>query len=275
LRAFCKEAAKYKDPVWYNKDTTDADLLGRWCQAVQRSGVPDAYRDKGYPIASKLLASAGLPDLPGLSGGWPQRKVGADKDGWIIDLKTKEYISTDANTTYRADDSGWLYAPAPEPGGQVDLGGRVEPLTSWDWWTWDGNNYFQPFQFGDGSYADAHPTRYDDVWRSDIEEWARYLVDHYHVWCNTYVDHPPEEEAAGDYDHVSFDVWHRSGRGSAVDPAVGQQIFNELFYYEGEPNIDWIIWQQTIYYEGNWKYGVPFGDDPFTWHNDHIHVTYR
>jgi hypothetical protein len=272
LGAFCRAAAKFKDWEW-NEDTTDAGLLGMWCQAVQRSAFPDAYRDKGYPMASKLLQASGLTTA-GPGAGWPQRKIGPDKVGWIVDLKTNEYISTAPNITYRADDSGWLYAPAHE---QSPKHAEHEPPVEapWDWWTWDGTNPLQPFQFGDGTYADAHPTRYDDVWRADIEGWARYLVDNYHVWCNTYYDHPPEEEVVGYYDDVSFDVWDRGGRGWAVDPAIGQQIFNELFYYEGLPNISWIIWQGTIYHAGNGWAGQAFGFDPFTWHYDHIHVTYH
>ncbi len=273
LRAFCRAAAKLKDSEWH-KDTTGAEVLGRWCQSVQRSAFPDAYRDKGYPLASKLLQERALV-LSDASEGWPERKVAADKDRWIVDLKTNAYIRTNPNITYRADGSGWLYAPA-EDTHRGDPAPIVTPTPDrWDWWTWDGNNYLEPGQLGTGSYADIHPTRYDDVWRSDIEAWARYLVDNYHVWCNTYVDHPPEVEAPGNYDHVSFDVWDRAGRGWAVDPAIGQQIFNELFYYKGEPNIDWIIWQQTIYGEWNRWAGESFGHDPFTWHNDHIHVTYR
>jgi len=271
LRAFCRAAAKFKDWEW-NEDTTDAGLLGMWCQAVQRSAFPDAYRDKGYPMASKLLQASAPPGTLGPGAGWPQRKIGPDKDGWIVDLKTKEYISTAPNITYRADDSGWLYAPAAEPSQPEP---RPEPVTRWDWWTWDGNNFFQPFDFGDGSYADAHPTRYDDVWRADIEGWARYLVNNYNVWCNTYVDHPPEEEAAGFYDNVSFDVWDRSGRGGAIDPAVGQEIFNLLLNDPNEPNISWMIWQGTIYGAWNGWAGEPFGTNPFSWHYDHIHCTYH
>jgi hypothetical protein len=262
LRAFCGAAARLKDFEW-NKDTTDAGVLGRWCQEVQRSGVPDAYRDKGYPLARKLLQAS--PGLVAPETASPQRKVGADKDGWIIDLKTNEYLYTNANVTYRSDNSGWLYAPSPESP-------QKEPLKK-DW-TWPTDLQEVGLQ-GDGSYVDLHPSRYDTVWRGDIEEWARYLVDKYDVWCNTYFDHPPEEEVAGYYDDVSFDVWHSAGRGNDIDPAVGQQIFNELFNYKGKPDISWIIWQATIYHAGNKWAGQPFGFNKHTWHNDHIHVTYH
>jgi cell wall-associated NlpC family hydrolase len=51
LVKFLEEANKYKGQYSY----TNPDELGQWCQAVQRSGVPDAYRSKGYPMALELL----------------------------------------------------------------------------------------------------------------------------------------------------------------------------------------------------------------------------
>src|SRR5919199_3424984 len=59
LRRFCEEAAKLKDREWH-KGTTDADALGRWCQAVQGSAFPDRYRDNGYPMAKELLRTVSL-----------------------------------------------------------------------------------------------------------------------------------------------------------------------------------------------------------------------
>ena len=272
LRAFCWAAAKLKDWEW-NKDTTDAEVLGRWCQAVQRSAFPNAYRDKGYPMASKVLQATTIVGLEDAWAATPNRKVAADKTGWILDLKTKEFIRTDANITYRSDESGWLYVPAPEATQKPPApeSTQKQPLVAWAWPT----DLQDVGWLGDGSYVDLHPTRYDTVWRADIEEWARYLVDNYDVWCNTYVDHPPEEEVAGYYDNVSFDVWHSAGRGNDVDPAVGQEIFNLLFNYKGKPDIDWIIWQATIYHPGNGWAGQPFGFNKHTWHYDHIHVTYH
>jgi hypothetical protein len=296
LRAFCRAAAKLKDWEW-NENTTDAAVLGRWCQEVQRSGVPDAYRDKGYPMAIKLLqASQVVPEPDGRWAATPQRKVGADKDGWIRDLTTNAYIYTNANVTYRADGEGWLYAPSSEPSRHLpppaataataDTAAATAATAAtadtaatraatWDWWTRDGGPYREPFELGDGSYVDAHPTRYDDVWRPDIDAWARYLVDNYHVWCNTYFDHPPEEEWAGNYDHVSFDVWDYAGRGFDIDPAVGWEIFNLLCFDPNEPNISWIIWQAKIYHAGNGWAGWDWGWNKHTWHMDHIHVTYH
>ncbi len=54
LRKFCSVAYENSGGTW-NKDQTGTQILGEWCQAVQRSAFPNAYRDKGYPAAMKLI----------------------------------------------------------------------------------------------------------------------------------------------------------------------------------------------------------------------------
>jgi len=120
------------------------------------------------------------------------------------------------------------------------------------------------------------------VWRPDVEEWARYLVDKFDgvVWCNTYYDHPEGRgfevwDGAWYIMNTSFDVWGYQGRNHPLGLTVGWQIFNMLMEYPYPPNIHWIIWQETQYgWWNNWE-GEPFGvGDPLMAHNDHIHVTY-
>jgi len=118
------------------------------------------------------------------------------------------------------------------------------------------------------SYVERHPTRY--TWRPDVEEWAGYLIDNYNCWVNTYYDHPEGYWRT----ETSFDVWGSDGRGYPLDPTLGDEIYDLLFNYEGLPNIDWIIWKRHIWTNAA-GYRYPFGSDPFTWHDDHIHVTYR
>jgi hypothetical protein len=132
-------------------------------------------------------------------------------------------------------------------------------------------------------YQERHPTRY--FWRPNVEEWARWLVNHFNVWCNTYYEHPEGygfNEASTDPDgtvwyneNTSMDVWGPQGRNDPLGLTVGQQIFDILFNYQDPPNINWIIWQATIYGAWNGWAGEPFGSDNFTWHMDHIHVTYH
>ena len=131
-------------------------------------------------------------------------------------------------------------------------------------------------------YQYRHPIRY--VWRPNIEVWSRWLVDTFPwaAWCNTYYEHPEGwgfEVASTDPDgtvwyneNTSFDVWGPQGRNDPIGTTVGQQIFDILFNDPNPPNINWIIWQRWMWTRaGGWS---PFGTDPFSWHEDHIHVTY-
>ncbi len=54
LRKFCSVAYDVSGGSWH-KGQTAPQILGEWCQAVQRSAYPNAYRDKGYPAARKLI----------------------------------------------------------------------------------------------------------------------------------------------------------------------------------------------------------------------------
>lgn len=240
VRRFCQEAVKFKDWEWH-ENTTDPDALGRWCQAVQRSAFPDAYRDKGYPMALALLEDEVKE--------YPERTISFNDNGWAYDLATKEWIKVKPDPNIESieyDSNGWLYANKKETSFWPEASDAPIP-SSWN-------------------YELRHPTRY--TWRADIEEWARYLVENYDVWCNTYYDHP--EGYWRTYD--SIDVWGKGGRNYAIDPEIGDEVFKLLFYYEGKPDIDWIIWQGWIWTRtGGW---AKFGYDDFTWHYDHIHVTY-
>lgn len=51
LRKFLSEAKKHKGQY-----DSSPEGLGAWCQAVQRSGYPDAYTDKGHPMAMDILS---------------------------------------------------------------------------------------------------------------------------------------------------------------------------------------------------------------------------
>lgn len=145
-------------------------------------------------------------------------------------------------------------------------------------WTWPVAND-EPTA---GDYLARHPTRY--FFHPKVEEWARWLVDNYGVSANTYYEHPEGygwNVAVTDSDgtkwyneNTSMDVWGPNGRGDPIDRTKGDQIFKQLFNYPNPPIINWIIWQATIYGAWNgWK-GESFGTDDFSWHQDHIHVTY-
>lgn len=130
------------------------------------------------------------------------------------------------------------------------------------------------------NYVDLHPTKFDyrqNVARNVKELWKLYPGL---IYLCTYHGHPPlPTEATWDgketRDLDSFDVWGPGYRGSPLDPDLGDEIFWRLRRDPRRPNIAWIIWKRRIYGPwNNWR-GEPFGHGPFTWHDDHIHVTYE
>ncbi len=264
VHRFCQEARKFIDWEWH-ANTTDPDALGRWCQAIQRSAFPDAYRDKGYPMAVELLKESDKKvaqeefvtvqfDQPG----WGYVMQG-DKKLWV---KVEPGENLD-KITY--DSKKWMWAKRK----QVEV-----PKTKFNW------PKANAAPVNSWNYQDRHPTRYN--WRPDVEEWARYLVENYDVWCNTYYEHPEgwgfnhqSTDADGTKWYVqdtSFDVWGPAGRNDPLDPDLGDEIYNLLFHYAGKPDIDWIIWKRQIWtVRGGYS---AFGTEPFSWHDDHIHITY-
>jgi predicted chitinase len=146
---------------------------------------------------------------------------------------------------------------------------RSEPVVvSATTWTWPEESN-PPGWIGDFSYIDTHPTRYN--WRSDVEAVARYLVDNYDVWVNTYVDHPPGWGA----DERSLDVWASGGRGYTIDPAVGQAAFDDIFNNGKEPWINWVIWWGSMWsIGGGWEGAPPGPPDSDPGHYGHVHITF-
>lgn len=112
-----------------------------------------------------------------------QITLGYDKQGWAYDTASRLYVrSNTADLDHKTNKDGWLWADVATAGETVATAAIATSTWSWPE-AWDPPGYT-----GDGSYVDMHPERYN--WRSDVEEVARYLVDNYGVWCNTYVDHP-------------------------------------------------------------------------------------
>jgi len=243
LRAFCKEATRIED----DSPADTPEQLGAWCQAVQRSAYPDRYAEIGYPMAKELLAGSATE--------YPQRTIGLDSSGWALDLETNAYLKSDrTDARLYTNANGWLWGDPPKP-----------PAKRWEWPV--ANAAPKP---NSGWYVERHPTRY--TWRADIEAWARWLADNFDCWVNTYYDHPEGYWRT----ETSLDVWGPGGRGDPIDSATGDEIFSLLFYYEGEPNIEWIIWEEVIYGAWNGWAGEGFGDGSvFMAHRDHLHVTYH
>lgn len=234
LRAFLNEAVKYKGQF-----AETAEELGQWCQAVQRSGVPNAYRDKGHPMALELLKEQDVAE---------QRDVAFDSVGWAYDLATNTYLRSEIkDATLYTNANGWLWG---------------ETSQAWQWPEANADPWPSSW-----SYQDRHPTRY--TWREDVEKWARYLVDTYDVWVNTYYDHPEGYWRT----ETSIDVWGPEGRNDFLPWNLGDKIWRELFNDPGKPDIDWMIYRREIWTRASGVW-APWGSDDFTWHDDHVHCTF-
>jgi hypothetical protein len=241
LQRFLDEAVRIQDDYG-----TSPQELGRLCADVQRplESLRNLYWTKGYPAAMELLG--------GDSGqtSWPSEEILFDSSGWAY--IGNDWLKGPPGLSLKTDGNGWLYK----------YSSQFPPTGKCEWPQAD-----EPPRVGD--YVARHPLRF--TWRADVEAWACYLNQNYDVACNTYYDHP--EGYFRDAD--SIDIWGPGGRGDPINYYIGQQIFEELFWDEGLPNIEWIIWQRTIYGAWNGWSGEAFGDGTaFTNHDDHIHVTY-
>ncbi len=193
-----------------------------------------------------------------------QITLGYDKQGWAYDTASRLYVrSNTADLDHKTNKDGWLWADVATAGETVATAAIATSTWSWPE-AWDPPGYT-----GDGSYVDMHPERYN--WRSDVEEVARYLVDNYGVWCNTYVDHPP----GWGLDNVSMDVWSSGGRGYNIDPSVGQAVFDDIFNNGKEPWIWWVIWWNEMWsMGGGWEASPPGPADSDPGHTGHVHITF-
>jgi GH25 family lysozyme M1 (1,4-beta-N-acetylmuramidase) len=127
---------------------------------------------------------------------------------------------------------------------------------------------FRPLRVRAGNYQDRHPTRYQ--WRDDVEAQIRRIYARFpSVHINTYVDHP---EGLG-RDKDSFDVWGPGGRNDPIGFDLGQRVFDFVFTDPNPPLIEWCIWRRAIW-ERRTKEFEPFGNNPFTFHDDHCHFTF-
>lgn len=120
-------------------------------------------------------------------------------------------------------------------------------------------------------YQQRHPTRYN--LRPDVAQMARKVYRKFggprKLHINTYFDHPEGYWRTRD----SFDVWGPDGRNDWLNQQLGASILDFLFEYPGLPDIEWVIYRRRWWLRsrGTWE---PFGDGPFTWHDDHVHCTY-
>ena len=121
-------------------------------------------------------------------------------------------------------------------------------------------------------YVKRHPTRYR--WRKHVKLLIRKVYremsgpDEIHI--NTYLDHPEGLHRT----LTSFDVWGPGGRGDPIGFAKGERVGEIVFNDEGLPIIEWAIWQRKIRRRADGYKPHPFGNDKFTFHDDHLHFTF-
>jgi hypothetical protein len=124
-------------------------------------------------------------------------------------------------------------------------------------------------------YVERHPTRYR--WRRHVKPLIRKLYremggpDEIHI--NTYLDHPEGYHRT----LTSFDVWGPRGRGFAIGREKGERVRKLVFRLNndpGLPTIEWAIWRRKIRRLPQNYDPRPFGDEPFEFHNDHLHFTF-
>jgi hypothetical protein len=187
---------------------------------------------------------------------YPGNNIGFDSSGWCLDLETGVYLKSDrTDATLYTNANGWLWG---DP--------QKTPVKRWEWPV--ANTAPKP---NSGWYSERHPTRY--TWRSDVEAWARYLVDNFDCWVCTYLNHPPGWWR----DETSLDVWGPAHRGDPLDATLGDEIFDLLFNYSGKPDIDWTLRNGWIWTRsGGWSwYSNDDAPDSDAGHFLHIHVTYE
>lgn len=226
-------------------DTTILGVNGGWNGYTERW----AY----YMRALEVLASEAEEEE--VTEAKPrERRIQFDGSGWAHDGEV--WLISEPNLTIYTNEEGWVY--------------KLLEAKAWEWP--EANEAPIP---GSAWYAERCPTRY--AWRPDVEAWARWLVENYSVWVNTYHNHPEDVFLRAGESRMmdSYDVWGPSGRGDPLDPALGDELFGIIFNDPNPPNIEWIIYKRRMYGAWNSWYGEPFGDGSvFMNHDDHIHVTY-
>lgn len=280
--------------VWYwnsrgCSDYADRGDFGAVCELINR-GAADGGPVKGwrarltyYERAKRFVKAETAPttgQAPDSQAGVPDSQAGLEELRWCLQTVRESERLILARIAElekeRPDEPG-----RPEPGRpRPDRPQPDRPGKRWQFTTLvpPGHRDRQPNP-GSRVYMERHPTRYR--WREDIADLIREVYREFgpdKIHINTYHEHPGREIAPNAFgrDTTSFDVWDVKGRTEPINPELGEEIKRWLYRKEGEPNIDWIIWNKhwwnTSFPVNQWR---RFGEDQFSWHTDHIHVTYR
>lgn len=140
-------------------------------------------------------------------------------------------------------------------------------------------------------YLDDHPTQWNYTKRVKSRVNAIQTKYPWQTYACTYKDHPPGNGRwpVDFYTRVSVDFWGGGGdsaetysgyRGKPLPKALGDNVFNELFYAQRGPLIDWIIWQGEMWWSPDtggpgWTDAPDGPPDSDPDHLNHLHVTFQ
>lgn len=197
--------------------------------------------------------------------GYPYRTARVAPDGWLYIPDTGEWVwleGYDHSNAVSLED-GWLRAWLPDvPASQERQPDERPPFKG-------------TASLGAGWYVEQHPTHFG--WREDVARLVFEMEEKYWTFACTYDWHPPYDPPyiTERYDDRSVDFWDVEGRGYALDPSVGYDIINDLFYRDTGPPIAWYLWQGHIWTPSgglqSWWNTDPASDGA---HTKHLHVTY-
>lgn len=223
----------------------------------------------------KLLGGLEEEDGTTLVDGYEVREIKVDPvKGWATDKKTDLYLAAPGYDTEKFETVGsflrYSGTLTPEPEVEPEPEPEIIIPSKWRW----PRATAQPGDLGDGSYLDLHPTRYETVWREDIEELARWVWDEYGLWCNTYIDHPPG--FGGIYDSVSMDIWGPAGRGDGSQADWVNSAFYHIFNNGLPPWIRWCIRDGWIWIDDGYGWREYWDTNPWSdgVHRQHGHITF-
>lgn len=266
--------------------------VGYWIYYGIRSGPLDNYGDDlvawdaYYPLGSRRDHGAALY-ADALRFGWGNRWGGVEPmiwqftgtgrlDGYAGDVDMNAFRGTMAQLLSYTQPVGGVDPDEPdEPDEPPDPDEPEVPTGDWPREAPPKEPIVAPRA---GTYEQRHPTRYG--WRADVKAYVYRLFRFFrYISINTYVEHPGREistAAAAGHDTTSFDIWGVGGRNDPINPELGDALVAYLLHDADPPFVAWLIYKRRVYTpngRGGWNVG-PFGTDPFSWHDNHVHVTF-
>lgn len=197
------------------------------------------------------------------------RRLIVHTEGWLVDYDAYDWVQMPdhPNMVIYTDAKGWPYIPVEATPAMAEAEEVVEEEVE----EAPAHTKRQNLAGDWGWYATTYWTHHD--WDPDVEELVmRYESEFEGIYLNTYYCHPPVYGRT--YEFRSFDVWDSAGRGQALDPTLGDAVFDRIFHDPYGPPIAWIIYKGQMWTPWGWEVYDPPEDGSDPGHYRHIHVTY-